>query len=84
MAKALLVRAATENEWLAENPILDEGEIIAISFDTNNPKKWKNLKIGDGVSTFEELEYLGEDIPQPEFKTILDIRPSDKSGGGFS
>lgn len=32
MAKALLVRAATENEWLAENPILDEGEIIAISF----------------------------------------------------
>ena len=74
-------RRDTEENWLKSNPVLMNKELILVSTDATKPKKFNKIKIGDGVSTFEELEYLGEDIPQPEFKTILDIRPSDKSGG---
>jgi hypothetical protein len=58
MAKALQLRGDSEENWLKENPILDDGEIVVVSFGDEIPNKWKNIKIGDGISTFEELPYL--------------------------
>lgn len=58
MAKALQLRGDSEENWLKENPILDDGEIIVVSFGDEIPNKWKNIKIGDGISTFEELPYF--------------------------
>lgn len=53
--KAIIqLRRGTEAEWISKNPVLVKGE-PAYSTDINK------LKIGDGVHTWSELEYLGTD-----------------------
>lgn len=48
------LRRGTEAEWIEKNPILYKGE-PALSTDKNK------LKIGDGVSYWSDLEYIGTD-----------------------
>ena len=51
----------TEAKWLEENPVLINGEIIAVTFASGT-----RLKVGDGVKAFSELEYLDADILQAQ------------------
>lgn len=51
----------TEAKWLEENPVLLNGEIIAVTFASGT-----RLKVGDGIKTFSELEYLDADILQTQ------------------
>ncbi len=51
----------TEAKWLEENPVLLNGEIIAITFTSGT-----RLKVGDGIKAFSELEYLDADILQTQ------------------
>jgi hypothetical protein len=51
----------TEAKWLEENPVLLNGEIIAVTFTSGT-----RLKVGDGVKAFSELEYLDADILQAQ------------------
>ena len=51
----------TEAKWLEENPVLLNGEIIAVTFTSGT-----RLKVGDGMKTFSELEYLDANILQTQ------------------
>lgn len=53
MATRMLQRRGTTAEWEASDVVLGDGEI---GFDTDT----KQMKIGDGVSTWTELPYLYE------------------------
>lgn len=48
----IVIRNGTESEWIAANPVLLEGE-VGIAMNTI-PKKFK---IGDGVSSWNDLQY---------------------------
>ena len=48
----IVIRNGTESEWIAANPVLLEGE-VGITMNTI-PKKFK---IGDGVSSWNDLQY---------------------------
>lgn len=50
MAHRLQYRRDTRENWLKYNPVLMEGE-VGYEIDTHHQK------IGDGVSTYSELEY---------------------------
>ena len=53
--KAIIqLRRGTEAEWDSKNPVLVKGE-PAYSVDVNK------LKIGDGIHTWRELDYIGTD-----------------------
>ena len=58
----------TEAKWLEENPVLLNGEIIAVTFASGT-----RLKVGDGVKAFSELEYIDANIlqAQTEFRSNL-------------
>lgn len=60
--KQIQNRRATAEEWLADNPILLDGEI---GFDETN----NNIKIGDGVRTWAELEYITTDVDLSDYYT---------------
>lgn len=60
-------RDSTEN-WVAKNPILAEGEI---GFDLTE----NNLKVGDGTSTWTELEYNG--LHKEDFVTSVNSQQGD-------
>ena len=51
----ILQRSDTSNNWETYNPTLNNGEI---GYDINK----KLFKIGDGVSTWNELSYYDEII----------------------
>jgi hypothetical protein len=50
MAILIKLRRGLKEEWEQENPILGNGEII-VETDT------KQVKIGDGVTTYNSLPY---------------------------
>lgn len=50
----VIQKVATEQEWLQDNLVLYKGEIALVSSDDNVV----NMKVGDGVHTFAELEYM--------------------------
>jgi hypothetical protein len=56
MSVRIQARRGTEAEWVAADPVLASGE-LAYSTDT------EQLKIGDGVSNWSDLTYIG-DLPQ--------------------
>ena len=49
----ICLRCGTTNEWNAANPVLGLGEIV---FDITH----MGIKVGDGVSRFKQLAYMGE------------------------
>ena len=59
----------TEAKWLEENPVLLNGEIIAVTFTSGT-----RLKVGDGVKTFSELEYLDTNILQAQSELQSDLQ----------
>ena len=50
----VIQKVGTEAEWLQNNLVLYEGEIALVS----NGDNVVNIKVGDGVHTFDELEYM--------------------------
>ena len=50
----LLIRRGYENEWNVANPVLCMDELVAV-YDSNNNVRYK---IGDGITTFKDLQYL--------------------------
>jgi hypothetical protein len=51
-------RRGTAAQWEAENPTLESGE-IGFESDTTN------LKVGDGESSWNDLDYVAEGVPGP-------------------
>lgn len=49
------IRRGTKAEWIAKNPILDSGE-PGFEHDT------RKIKIGDGVTPWNDLAYIGPDL----------------------
>lgn len=61
MAHVFQLRQDTDENWLAENPILYQGEVILISkapLPEGKNITYNYKKIGDGNSTYEELPYI--------------------------
>ena len=54
MSKQILNRRDTAANWTSINPVLGPGE-IGVESDGDNPR----FKLGDGVSTWSQLEYFG-------------------------
>lgn len=48
------IRRGTSSQWLQSNPVLEEGEP---GFETDT----KKMKIGDGQTSWNELQYLKVD-----------------------
>ena len=48
----------TNSYWAEINPVLLDGEVILVSNDNDNSIR---LKVGDGVSTYSELDYIGDE-----------------------
>lgn len=71
MATQIQLRHDTAANWQSSDPVLAVGE-VGINTDTNA------LKIGDGVSTWTELEYFTGDnntfVPLPEFLDYVEGR----------
>lgn len=59
------IRNDTAAAWKAANPVLLKGE-IGIEIDT------RKIKFGDGISTWETLKYVSDDI------VVATVSPSDK------
>ncbi|MDD3039599.1 hypothetical protein [Bacteroides sp.] len=51
MAYKIQIRRDTEYNWALYNPVLDDGEM---GYETDT----KKLKIGDGTSAWNDLEYF--------------------------
>jgi hypothetical protein len=61
MAHVFQLRQGTDEDWLAENPILFQGEVILVAkspLPEGKNVKYNYQKIGDGESTYEELPYI--------------------------
>ena len=59
MAFIYELRTGTDADWLQENPILHDGEVVLVSKDpVDTTKKYNYQKIGNGISTYEELPYI--------------------------
>ena len=61
--KRMCQRNDTEANWLLYNPIILKGE-IAFSTDVYN------MKIGDGVSRWKDLEYYMVPLDQEEIELL--------------
>jgi hypothetical protein len=48
----IYLKRGTTEQWEQENPILEDGEIV---YDQTK----KAIKIGDGVTAFKDLDYIG-------------------------
>lgn len=55
MAYKFQVRRDTKANWLAENPILEEGEPALEKPDASSP--YTAYKVGDGVTAYKDLPY---------------------------
>ena len=64
--KRIQIRRDVKVNWEQENPILLQGEV---GFDMTN----KNLKIGDGIKPWNELEYLTTEVDLSEYYTKTQI-----------
>lgn len=59
MANKIQLRRDTKENWLAENPILEEGEMALEGITpVGGVPVYAAFKIGDGVSSYEELPYI--------------------------
>lgn len=65
MAYRIQLRRGTASQWSTENPILLEGE-FAIETDT------KKFKIGDGITTWNNLSYATQGEPGKSIQYIWD------------
>lgn len=63
MATQIKVRRGTSSQWSTINPTLAEGE-IGFELDTNK------LKVGDGITSWANLEYLVAETDLSEYLTI--------------
>lgn len=60
--KRIQLRRDTSDNWQTENPVLMEGE-IGVDLTSNN------IKIGDGLKTWNELEYVSSDVDLSNYYT---------------
>lgn len=61
MARLGQFRRDTYENWMAENPILADGEFFLVAMDSSKPREYTKYGCGDGTSTFNELKtYLFE------------------------
>ena len=70
------LRRGTAQRWIEVNPILDQGE-PGFEYDTNK------LKIGDGISAWNDLPYIavGEiSLPPSEITSVYDYSDLPKVG----
>ena len=65
----IMHRTDTSVNWTSKNPILYKGEI---GYDTTE----KKIKIGDGISTWDNLQYLGK-LPKGGESGAYIIKNSD-------
>lgn len=56
MARLGQFRRDTYENWMAENPILADGEFFLVAMDSSKPKEYNKYGCGDGTSTFSELK----------------------------
>jgi len=68
-ASKIKIRRDSAENWIANNPILDEGEIGIEWVDETRKKCY--IKVGNGSDHYLDLEYLGgslsQGVPTPEF-----------------
>lgn len=48
-------RRDTLANWLAENPVLADGEPVLVASDPAQPKKYNYFCCGNGIDTFDKL-----------------------------
>jgi hypothetical protein len=53
---------ATETEWATKNPILRNGEVGTAGIYVSNKLIESRIKVGDGISTWNQLPYATDDI----------------------
>ena len=56
MARLGQFRRDTYENWMAENPILADGEFFLVAMDSSKPREYTKYGCGDGTSTFNELK----------------------------
>lgn len=56
MARLGQFRRDTYENWMAENPILADGEFFLVAMDSSKPREYNKYGCGDGTSTFSELK----------------------------
>lgn len=56
MARLGQFRRDTYENWMAENPILADGEFFLVAMDSSKPREYTKYGCGDGTSTFSELK----------------------------
>ena len=56
----------TDEEWAANDVVIDDGEIALSKGNTGRYR----IKIGNGVSKFSELEMLGGEVIEPTGKSV--------------
>ncbi|SDG68311.1 hypothetical protein SAMN05421827_109148 [Pedobacter terrae] len=66
----------TEAEWLLEDFIPHDGETIYVRFYNTDGTSYVNIKVGDGLKPFSQLEYNLELPAKPE----AGIKPGDNHG----
>ena len=72
MAVKIQIRRDTSTNWATVNPILAQGE-VGVELDT------KKTKIGDGVKTWNQLDYWVGPITSTDVTTALGYTPYDSS-----
>lgn len=60
------LKRGTANRWVEVNPILKQGE-PGFEYDTGK------LKIGDGIHTWLELDYIGETELSPDENEVFEL-----------
>ena len=69
MAIRLIMRHDTAANWQAANPVLMAGELGFLIEDDENV----NFKVGDGVTPFENLDYVLTPVTTVMILTLLGI-----------
>ena len=64
-------RRSTKAEWAYENPVLAEGEFVVEVPDTGVGTGAISAKMGDGVSTYEQLPYAFQSTGGGANKTLV-------------
>lgn len=59
MATKIQVRRDSLGEWLKNDPLLMEGELVLVATNDGNSTDYDAVKIGDGVHKFSALKLMG-------------------------
>lgn len=70
--KRIQLRRGSAAQWTSSNPILSSGE-IGLELDT------KNFKIGDGITYWNNLDYVINPITIAEIQDVIAQDPDDGS-----